>query len=157
MDARGRPRELRTRQKRGSLSIFYLLLLPRSPSHRAVLINALNLLIDGIIYIYRCQAFHIFPPFFHLSFSNLRSSIFFQSFFYGIFFIFAIRQFPFNERRNANEKLFTRGRGRDGLRRLEIFLSFNIDTRLGCVHRAALIAVSLACYSTKKDATDSGI
>lgn len=109
------------------------------------------------LYIYRCQAFHIFPPFFHLSFSNLRSSIFFQSFFYGIFFIFAIRQFPFNERRNANEKLFTRGRGRDGLRRLEIFLSFNIDTRLGCVHRAALIAVSLACYSTKKDATDSGI
>lgn len=98
-----------------------------------------------------------FPHSSILSFSNLRSSIFFQSFFYGIFFISAIRQFPFNERRNANEKLFTRGRGRDGLRRLEIFLSFNIDTRLGCVHRAALIAVSLACYSTKKDATDSGI
>lgn len=63
------------------------------------------------------------------------------------------------------KKLFTRGRGRGGLRRLEIFLSFNIGTRLGCVrdgcmHRAALMRSGckreLACYLTKKDATDSG-
>lgn len=80
----------------------------------------------------------------------------------GGFLIFAIRSFPFDERCARNVKI-TRGRGRDGLRRLEIFLSFNIDTRLGrdgSVHRAALMRSGckreLACYLTKKDATDSG-
>lgn len=48
MDARGRPRELRTRQKRGSVDLLSPLI-PLALLLVPVLINALNLSIDEII------------------------------------------------------------------------------------------------------------